>query len=561
LPYAPFPTNDFFDSVIDGISGIVYVLDEQGLLVHWNESLRTLSGYSDSELAGIHPRAFVHPEDRSLLRERMEAADRDGRSVGEIRFLTKDGAERALAITGNKLVYDGAHYYVGMGIDVTEHRAAEARLYRLAHFDTLTDLPNRYNTSQAINAAVRDHREAGTLGALIVIDLCQYRLINDSLGHAIGDQLLAAIAQRIGRVVGAGAFVGRIAGDEFGVLVPRITERDDAMRLAQKIGAAFTEPIWLDERELYVMPAMGVVIVPADGDDAATLIRNADLALSVAKERGVQARFYDVEMGERVRRRLDLETQLRRSVRHGEFTLVYQPEVEMATGRTVAFEALVRWQHPERGLIRPEQFVRTAEETGLIVPLGEWVLREAARTAIAWNAIADHPIRLAVNLSAEQIRRGDIVSTVSRTLERTELPPELLELEITEGVMLEYTNEAFETLTALKRLGVSIAIDDFGTGYSSLSYLQRFPIDRIKIDRSFVRDLTENPRDAAIVDAIVLVAIRLGLDVIAEGVETPTQLDALRAHGCGYSQGFLYSQPMSSDAVVRYLLREAKRHT
>jgi len=205
--------------------------------------------------------------------------------------------------------------------------------------------------------------------------------------------------------------------------------------------------------------------------------------------------------------------------------------------------------------------VRTAEETGLIVPLGEWVLREAARTAIAWNAIADHPIRLAVNLSAEQIRRGDIVSTVSRTLERTELPPELLELEITEGVMLEYTDEAYETLTALKRLGVSIAIDDFGTGYSSLSYLQRFPIDRIKIDRSFVRDLTENPRDAAIVDAIVLVAIRLGLDVIAEGVETPTQLDALRAHGCGYSQGFLYSQPMSSDAVVRYLLREAKRHT
>jgi diguanylate cyclase (GGDEF)-like protein/PAS domain S-box-containing protein len=550
-----------FDTIIDGISGIVYVCDDQGRLVRWNDSLRALSGYTDSEIAGIHPRAFVHPEDQALLRDRMEAADRDGRSIGEVRFLTKGGVERRLEITGTKLLHEDARYYVGMGIDVTEHRATEARLYRLAHFDTLTELPNRYHTSQAINAAVRTHRDAGTIGALVVVDLFQYRLINDSLGHAVGDALLAAIAQRIGRVVGEDAFVGRIGGDEFGVLTPHIADRDEAMRLAQKIGASFAEPFWLDERELYVMPSMGVVIVPADGDDAATLIRNADLALGVARERGVHARFYDVEMSERVQRRLDLETQLRRSVRHGEFSLVYQPEVEVATGRTIAFEALVRWHHPQRGLIPPEQFVRTAEETGLILPLGEWVLREAARTAIAWNAIAPAPVRLSVNLSAEQIRRGDIVATVSRTLERTELPPELLELEITEGVMLEYTDEAFQTLTALKALGVSIAIDDFGTGYSSLSYLQRFPIDRIKIDRSFVRDLTENPRDAAIVDAIVLVAIRLGLDVIAEGVETPTQLDALRAHGCAYAQGFLYSQPMSSDAVVRYLMREAKRHS
>jgi len=561
LPYAPFPKNDLFDTVIGGISGIVYVCDDQGRLVHWNDSLPLLSGYTDSELAGTHPRAFVHPEDQALLRDRMEAVERDGRSFGEVRFLTKDGVERLVAITGHQLVHDDARYIVGMGIDVTEHRANEARLYRLAHFDTLTDLPNRYHMSQAIDAAVRENYEAATIGALIVVDLFQYRLINDSLGHAIGDQLLALIAQRIGRVVGPDAFVGRIGGDEFGVLVPRIAERDDAMRLAQKIGISFTEPFWVEDRELYVAPAMGVVIVPADGEDAASLIRNADIALGVAKERGVMARFYDVEMSERVRRRLDLETQLRRSVRHGEFTLVYQPEVEVATGRTIAFEALVRWQHPQRGLIPPEQFVRTAEETGLIVPLGEWVLREAARTAIAWNAISPEPIRLSVNLSAEQIRRGDIVNAVSRTLERTELPPELLELEITEGVMLEYTDEAYETLTALKALGVSIAIDDFGTGYSSLSYLQRFPIDRIKIDRSFVRDLIVNPRDAAIVDAIVLVAIRLGLDVIAEGVETPAQLDALRAHGCAFAQGFLYSQPMSSDAVVRYLLREAKRHS
>ncbi len=543
------------------MSGIVYVCDDQGRLIHWNEALRSLSGYADDELCGTHPRAFVHPEDQALLRDRMEAADRDGRSTGEVRFLTKDGAERVLAITGNKLVHDDARYFVGMGIDVTEHRATEARLYRLAHFDTLTDLPNRYRISQAIDDAVRACLAAATIGALVVVDLYHYRLINDSLGHAIGDHLLAAIAQRIQRVVGPDTFVGRIGGDEFGVLIPRIAERADAMRLAQKIGASFAEPFWIDERELYVAPAMGIVIVPADGNDAATLIRNADVALAVAKERGVHARFYDVEMGERVRRRLDLETQLRRSVRHGEFTLVYQPEVEIATGRSVAFEALVRWQHPERGMIAPEHFVRTAEETGLIVPLGEWVLREAARTAIAWNAIASEPIRLSVNLSAEQIRRGDIVNAVSRTLERTELPPELLELEITEGVMLEYTDEALETLTALKALGVSIAIDDFGTGYSSLSYLQRFPIDRIKIDRSFVRDLMENPRDAAIVDAIVLVAIRLGLDVIAEGVETPAQLDALRAHGCAFAQGFLYSQPMSSDAVVRYLVREAKRHS
>jgi diguanylate cyclase (GGDEF)-like protein/PAS domain S-box-containing protein len=537
LPYAPFPQNALFDSVIDGVPGIVYVCDERGRLVRWNDAFRSLFGYSDNELAGKLPTAFVHPEDSDLLKRRMQQATRAGRVNGELRFVTKSGAEKRLSISGKALLHNDARYFVGMGIDVTEHRETEARLYRLAHYDTLTDLPNRRRMSEAIAEALADNVRNGTLGALLFIDLRQYRLINDSLGHAIGDQLLGLIAQRIGRVIGDRAQMGRVGGDEFAVLVPTIAERDSAMRLALKIGEALGEPFELD--------------------DPATLIRNGDLAVAAAKDRGAMARFFDYEMGERIRRRLDLETQLRRSVRHGEFQLVYQPEVSLATGRTVAFEALVRWHHPTRGLIQPDHFIRTAEETGLIVPLGEWILREAARTAIAWNAISTHPIRLAVNLSAEQIRRGDIVSTVSRTLDKTELPPELLELEITEGVMLEHTEEALETLTALKRLGISIAIDDFGTGFSSLSYLQRFPIDRIKIDRSFVRDLIGNPRDAAIVDAIVLVAIRLGLDVIAEGVETASQLDALRQHGCSFAQGFLYSQPVSSDGVVRYLLREA----
>jgi len=561
LSYASFPENVLFDSVIDGVPGIVYVYDDQGRLVRWNEALRAFSGYSDHELAGTRPDDFVHPEDRELLRERLAEVQRMGRAHGEMRFLTKSGTARRLSVTGKTLRHNDTHYVVGMGIDVTEHRATEARLYRLAHFDTLTDLPNRYRTTEAIAAMLEQARATATMATALFVDLCQYKLINDSLGHAIGDALLAAIAQRILRVAGEGGFVGRIAGDEFAVLVPRVSGRDDAQRLANKIAALLSEPFQIEDRELYVTVAIGITMLPGDGDDASTIIRNGDLALASAKERGAPFRFFSVEMEERIQRRLDLETQLRRSVRHGEFQVAYQPEVEMATGRTVAFEALVRWNHPERGSIPPDHFVRTAEETGLIVPLGEWVLREAARTAIAWNAISPTPIRVSVNLSGEQIRRGDIVRTVARTLEKTGLAPELLELEITEGVMIEHTDEAFETLTELKALGVSIAIDDFGTGYSSLSYLQRFPIDRIKIDRSFVRDLLGSTRDAAIIDAIILVAIRLGLDVIAEGVETPSQLDALRGHGCAFAQGFLYSHPLSSDGVVRYLTREANRHS
>jgi predicted signal transduction protein with EAL and GGDEF domain len=357
--------------------------------------------------------------------------------------------------------------------------------------------------------------------------------------------------------------VVRFGGDEFVIVLfgqPKNIEVVSAT--LQNIRVAIAEPVYLHGRNLQVTGSIGIANYPKDGSDADTLIANADAAMYRAKEIGRDNfQFYTSELNTKVHEKLALQEELRNAICRSEFVLLYQPQVDLRTGRVFAVEALIRWRHPVLGVVSPDKFIPMAEETGLIVTIGDWVLHEACRQNRAWQNAGLPPMTMSVNVSARQFADRNLVTRVADSLNQSGLEARYLELELTESLIMQDVAGAVATMKELQALGVHLSIDDFGTGYSSLSYLQRFPIDRIKIDRSFVRDLIENPRDAAIVDAIVLVAIRLGLDVIAEGVETPAQLDALRAHGCAFAQGFLYSQPMSSDAVVRYLLREAKRHS
>jgi len=439
--------------------------------------------------------------------------------------------------------------------EVEERQQAEEQVRHMANHDALTGLPNRRLLHDRLRQAIAlAHRQQKSV-AVMFIDLDRFKNINDSLGHATGDALLQEVGRRITAELREGDTVARLGGDEFVVVLPELKNANDAASVAYKLIGAFASPFALANVELRVTPSLGIAVYPHDGEDPETLTRNADTAMYHAKEMGRNNhQFFTEQMNVAAAQRFALEIKLHNALERGELQLHYQPRIAIDTRRTCGFEALLRWNDPEAGMIAPSIFIPVAEETGLIVPIGAWVLREACRQHMAWRAAGHTPLPIAVNLSPRQFRQPDLVDAVARILVESGIEAHYLTLEITEGSLMQATTHTLETLEQLNALGVGLSIDDFGVGYSSLSYLKRFPVDQLKIDQSFVRDIATDPDDAAIVSAIIGLAQNLQLNVVAEGVETEAQLAFIAAAGCNEAQGFYFSQPVPADEAAHRFL-------
>lgn len=440
-----------------------------------------------------------------------------------------------------------------------ELKKMEERLRHMSHYDSMTNVANRPFLYDRLELALARARRYDRILAVLILDLDHFKAINDTLGHMIGDRLLKRVAERLTGCLRANDTVARLGGDEFAVLLSELTEPEDVTKVVAKFMTEFKKPSIIDDHELFVSVSIGSSVYPSDGDDAETLLKNADSAVQRAKQMGRNNhQFYSPVMNAKASRNLQMGNALRRAVEREEFTLAYQPQVDMENERLVGVEALIRWKHPGWGNIPPIEFIPLAEETGLIFPIGDWVLKTACAQARAWQDAGLPRIRVGVNLSNRQFSQENLVHTITRVLEEEKLDPSYLELELTESTFMHNEEDALATLAALKEMGVHIAIDDFGTGYSSLRYLKRFPIDILKIDRSFVQDIPRVAEDAAIVEAIIAMAKSLGVRVIAEGVETSEQLAFLLAHGCSLMQGYYLSRPIDAKAMTR-LLGEGER--
>ncbi|HBI68454.1 MAG TPA: signaling protein, partial [Massilia sp.] len=449
--------------------------------------------------------------------------------------------------------------------DITERKLAEERIFHMAHHDELTGLPNRNLMHDRIDQAIRNAARAGSGVALAFVDLDGFKLVNDGLGHKAGDELLKVVSKRMGACLRRNDTLARFGGDEFVILLPDQGQDPLALTpLLEKIRVAVTEPVQVAGQAVQVSCSMGVVMYPRDGADASALLMNADAAMYRAKDLGSNNfQFYAREMNASVEEKLMLLDGLRHAVQEtlesdGEsagkpggnrFHLLYQPKVDLKSGRIFGVEALIRWHHPEHGVVSPQRFIGLAEESGLIVQIGEWVVRTACRQAQIWRACGLPPITVSVNVSARQFEESRLVERVAMALQDSGLPPELLELEVTESLIMRDLQKAVDKMRELKAMGVSLSVDDFGTGYSSLSALKSFPISRLKIDKSFVSELAENPDDQAIAMAVISLGHKLNLKVIAEGVETEQQCAFLRENECDEMQGYLFSKPVTAGEI------------
>jgi diguanylate cyclase (GGDEF)-like protein/PAS domain S-box-containing protein len=440
----------------------------------------------------------------------------------------------------------GVSTVIGFGRDITERVAYKQKIHQMAFFDSLTSLPNRALFNDRLRRMLMDASRNQQIAGVMLLDLDRFKAVNDTLGHPAGDELLREAAARLAGCVRANDTVARLGGDEFAILLPEIRSVDNMGKVANKILAAFTKPFLLEGREVFVSTSIGIAVYPNDSGDADDLVKQADSAMYLAKRSGRNNfRYYSEDLTASASERLTLESELRRALERNELELHYQPKILLADGTVTGSEALLRWNHPVRGLVSPDQFISIAEDSGLIVEIGEWVLREACRTAYEWNGI-DKPFhKMAINLSARQFQSGDLVKTIGNILHETGCFPEWIELEITESLLLDEQGDVLQVLEAFRSVGISIAIDDFGKGYSALSYLARFPINTLKIDRSFISAITAGGYQAELVKAIISIAHSLGQSVVAEGVETDEQAAYLHANGCQVAQGYLFSMPLS----------------
>jgi diguanylate cyclase (GGDEF)-like protein/PAS domain S-box-containing protein len=528
----------------------------------YSEGFATLFGYGPND-PQVDYRALqerLHPEDHELFDATMRHAVKEGSDFQvDYRVIWGDGSVHWIANRGQ--VHRGpdgrAMRVIGVGMDITDRKRAEQRIAHMAHHDALTGLPNRVLLRDRIQQAIAQAHRGGTQLAVLFIDLDRFKTINDSLGHQLGDRLLQSVASRILVCVREGDTVARVGGDEFVIVIPGLGSQADAAAVAFKILEVLASPFHLHGHDLHVNASIGISVYPSDGTDAETLMRNADTAMYHAKDSGrANYQFFTQHMNVAAQQRLAIENALRRALENDEFDLHYQPLFDLRDRSITGFEALLRWNVREGESHSTTEFIAAAEDSGLIVPIGEWVLREAMTQARAWQS-AGRTLMLSVNVSATQLGRTSFVERLRRILEETGFDASLLELEVTEGVIIEGAGVEREALDHIAALGVGIAIDDFGTGYSGLAYLKRLPIDTVKIDQSFVRDLTVDPDDAAIVTAIVAMSQSLGVDVVAEGVETEEQLAELNRLGCHRAQGYLLAPPMDAAAVRRLLERAA----
>lgn len=550
-------------TVFDHSIEAIMITNSRRQILSVNRAFSTLTGFPPSLVIGHTPEVLM-----SLKSELSDylgiwaEAEEKGAWQGEVWQHRHDGSSflEWLSIGAVKDRSNTVTHYVAVFSDVTERRVNEAQIAFLAHHDPLTSLPNRTLFQDRLDQALlRAERQNGVL-ALLFLDLDRFKTINDSLGHMTGDRLLQSVAERLRCCVRDADIICRQGGDEFIIVLPDVPDPETPARVADKILRRLTEPFEVDGHVLGTSFSIGIAVYPGDGASADALMKNADTAMYHAKEGGRNTyRFFTEAMNANAVERLQVENHLRLALERGELSLQIQPQISLQTGRVVGGEALLRWQSDFLGSVPPCRFIGIAEESGLIVPIGRWVLREACRCAVGWHC-KDHNVVVAVNISALQFRRDDIVTAVTDVLDETGLAPECLELELTESLLMDNAEEVLETVRHLKRLGVRLSIDDFGTGYSSLSYLKRFAVDRLKIDQGFVRDMVDDPEDAAIVRAVIQLGRSLRLEVIAEGAETRQQVDFLLQEGCLEAQGFYFCQPVSPAAFMEMLADGAWQH-
>ncbi len=531
---------------------------EDGRLLDVNEAFCALFGYTRDELVGhsmLELGLITDLEARAELAHRFRS-ERRLRGY-ELQVCLRSGELRNVLVSAEMMDFMGERRGLVTINDVTDRKRYEARIEYLANHDELTGLPNRGLMRDRAAQAVAQARRTGGQLAVMFLDLDRFKVINDGYGHPFGDALLKQTANRLKSLMREGDTVARHGGDEFLILLPNLRRMADAYVVAQKILDSFEAPIAFDGIEAHVNTSIGVALFPQDGQDVDTLITNADVAMYRSKELGGAVyQFFNVDMSRESHRRVQLEKHLRVALAHHELDIEYQPRVDIVTGRMTGCEALVRWNHPAMGSISPTQFIPVAEESGLIVPIGDWVLHTACAQNKAWQDAGLAPVAVAVNLSARQFLRQDVVAWVMRTLEATGLAPRMLELELTESLIAEDPDKVASTIKQLRAEGVRFSIDDFGTGYSSLSYLKRFPVDFLKIDQSFVKNVGSASDDEAISLAVISLAHSLRLKVIAEGVETVEQRDFLRAHGCDEIQGYYFSRPLPAAQLAETLRAE-----
>jgi len=545
--------NSIFDNTAEGI----VITDAQQHIISVNKAFTQVTGYPKEEVIGQTPNLLKSGRyDEAFYEQLWETLQTTGQWQGEICNRRKDGTTYTQWLNLN-MIKDQAgqlSHYVGVFTDISHRKQQEVWLQFLTHHDPLTELANRKLLQERFGEALRRASRQKQVVGLLLIDLDHFKTINDSLGHALGDALIIAVAQRLLKCTRESDLVARLGGDEFGVLLDPLSHSQDAATPARKFLDALTQPFKLEEHTLYISASLGISCYPADGSDVETLLKNADTALYRAKEEGRNHYlFFSSEMNRQATETLYLSNSLRRALGRDEFILEYQPCLDLLSGKITSVETLIRWLHPQLGLIPPARFIPLAEQTGMIVAIGEWVLRTACTQARSWQLDGLPPLRLAVNLSAMQFRQPDLPQRIAAILHDTEFAAQGLELEITESMVMQDPDRTRQILTEIKAMGITIAIDDFGTGHSSLSYLKRFPIDYLKIDQSFVGAIPTDVDDMAITRAIVAMAKSLRLRVIAEGVETLEQQTFLTREGCEEGQGFLFGKPQSAQQLKALL--------
>lgn len=502
--------------------------------------------YTREQLLATSPALLVDAQEMSDQIVRLLSTER---SIAEIVIYGKDGHPVPVEVSARVFQSHGKQVAMIIGRDVTERQQAEARILHVAYHDDLTNLPNRRLFKERLVTAIREIEGQDKNLAILFLDLDRFKNINDSLGHASGDRVLQMMAKRLRGCIGEENLVARMGGDEFTVLLTDVPNKDVAQQLAQTILQALERSLLLDSHELHLTASIGIALYPNDGTDVQTLMTSADTAMYKAKVQGNTYRFYASTMNSTLYKRFLLEESLSKALNNGEFEVYYQPRVDSVSKQACAVEALLRWHHPDLGLVSPADFIPLAEETGLIIPIGKWVLREACRQNKEWQKRGLGPVRVAVNFSARQLAQREIALLIGEALNEAGLDAQWLEVEITESAILQDVEATVELFKTLKSMGVHVSIDDFGTGYSSLSYLTRFKIDALKIDQSFVRGLTTSPDSAAIATAVVNLALSLQMNVVAEGVETAEQMDFLKGLHCHEMQGYLFSPPVPAREV------------
>ena len=546
-----------FEGSVEGI----LITDPDGRILRVNRAFLKITGYSKEEVIGQRPRMLQSGRhDEAFFRHLWSSLMETGSWQGEIWNRRKNGEIYPEWLTISA-VYDEAGqvtHYIGGFTDLSQQKQAEDHIQHLMYYDALTDLPNRALFRDRFKQCMVRTQRSNDHTAYIHLDLDRFIKINDTLGHSVGDQILQQVAKRLSQNVRPMDIVARLGGDEFVIAVPAVMSRGEVEGYLQNIVDTFAEPFRVASREIFLVPSMGAVMYPDDADSYDELARFAETALQYAKRLGENYQFYQSTMNADAHERLNMESALRRALERDEFLLHYQPQVDATSGEIIGVEALLRWQRCDEGMVMPAHFIPLLEDTGLIIPVGEWVLRRACLDQQAWIEAGYQAVPVAVNLSPRQFRNRDLVHMIGTVLAEVGTDPHLLELEITESSVMDDPAFALQTLHACHDRGIRIAIDDFGTGYSSLSYLKRFPLDVLKIDRSFVADVPGDEDDAAIIDTIIAMAHRLGLRVIAEGVETAEQQAFLSEHGCDWVQGYYFGRPMPLAELLQRLRQQAR---